>query len=51
MNADDDYLLDGVHFIQHVENFVSSPCISHERFFLEEKIVSVVHIEHWVFPA
>jgi hypothetical protein len=49
MDADDDYLLDGVHFVQHVENFVSPPCISQEGFLLEEKVVSVVHVEHWVF--
>lgn len=48
MNSDNDDFLDGVHLIQHVNHFVSPPCVSHERFFLEEKIVAIVHVEHRV---
>src|SRR5205814_10137710 len=49
MNSDDDDFLDRIHFIQHVDDFVSPPCVSHERFFLEENVMPVMHVEHRVF--
>src|SRR6266540_930140 len=45
MNSDNDDFLDGVHLIQHVNHFVSPPCVSDERFFLQEQVVPVVHVE------
>jgi hypothetical protein len=51
MNSDSDDFFDGVHLIQHVEDLVSPPCVSNERFFLEEQVVPVVHVEDRVpFP-
>jgi hypothetical protein len=41
MNSDNDDSLDRVHLIQHVNHFVSPPCVSDERFFPEEQVVPV----------
>src|SRR5882724_8094887 len=49
MNSNNDHFLNRVHLIEHPEHFVSPPCVSYKGFFLEEKIVPVVHVEHWIF--
>src|SRR5207249_7711656 len=49
MNSNSDHFFDGVHLIEYGEDFICSPCISGKRFFLEEEIVTVVHVEHRIF--
>jgi len=49
MNANDDHLLDCVHLIEDVEDFVRSPTILSKHLFREEDIVAVVHVKDRVF--
>src|SRR5881397_146463 len=49
MNSNDNHFLNCVHLIEHGEDFVCSPGISNKRLFLEEEIVTVVHVEDRIF--